>query len=301
MKKLIPLIAMSLISYSAYAADLPIQTVNNPSSPPKANWAGAYVGLNAGGVWSNNSSSAISTFPLYASNAFSPNSILAASTAANSFSSGGYSGFIGGGQIGYNLAFDPGTSGLVVGFEADIQGVAGSSFSPSKPSIAPIASTSASWISSANMSTSLDYLGTARGRLGIQITPNVLIYGTGGLAYGGLSGRTNMSWIGTPQGSFSSGGGVFYGSGSTSNTAVGWTAGGGAEWMFASNWSAKVEYLYYNLGKLSYSSTAARLTNIGVASIYASQTNTSIDGNLVRLGINYHFHTPSLAEIAKYQ
>ena len=69
----------------------------------------------------------------------------------------------------------------------------------------------------------LSWFGTVRGRLGYLITPTLLIYGTGGFAYGQVD-----AW-------------------GFSSTHTGWTAGGGVEWMFAPHWSAKVEYLYVNL------------------------------------------------------
>lgn len=300
MKKLIPFIASVVVSSTAYAADLATQAVVTPAPTLKSTWTGAYAGLNAGGVWSSDASSANSTWPSYTNIAFSPASILSAAAVANSSSTGGYNGFIGGGQVGYNFAIGIANTAVVAGFETDIQGVAASNFNSSKSNIAPIPGGTGAWIATNNVSATLDYLGTARGRLGALITPDLLVYGTGGLAYGGVSSRADISWIGAPQGSFTAGGSNFYGGGSASNTTVGWSAGGGGEWMFARNWSAKAEYLYYNLGKLSYSSTASRLTNLGVASIYSTQTSMAVNGNLVRLGVNYHFDTSPLAMAVRY-
>jgi len=62
-----------------------------------------------------------------------------------------------------------------------------------------------------------------RGRAGYLITPTLLLYGTAGFAYGDVTAFQR------------------------SNTSTGWTAGGGAEWLFSPNWSAKVEYLYVDL------------------------------------------------------
>ena len=69
----------------------------------------------------------------------------------------------------------------------------------------------------------LSWFGTVRGRVGYLITPTLLIYGTGGFAYGQVD-----AW-------------------GLASTNTGWTAGGGVEWMFAPHWSAKVEYLYVDL------------------------------------------------------
>jgi outer membrane immunogenic protein len=85
---------------------------------------------------------------------------------------------------------------------------------------------------------------------------------------------------------------------------VGWTAGGGAEWMFMPNMSAKVEYLYYDLGTASgsvvnpfYGVQAAAGRN-GLESVtnYSSRVN----GNIVRAGVNYHINFAPAPIIAKY-
>ena len=86
---------------------------------------------------------------------------------------------------------------------------------------------------------SLDWLGTARARAGFVATPDnrLMIYGTGGFAYGGGS-RTSTSM--TPQrwGLFSNGG---------STTRTGWTIGGGVEYAITNNITIKGEYLYVTL------------------------------------------------------
>ena len=94
----------------------------------------------------------------------------------------------------------------------------------------------------ANAQQDLEFFGTARGRLGFTPVEPVLLYVTGRLAYGQvkLSGAiTNPACFG------------FCGTTSTTNAQRGWTVGGGLEYAFAPSWSAKVEYLYYDLGTLS--------------------------------------------------
>ena len=86
------------------------------------------------------------------------------------------------------------------------------------------------------------------------------------------------------------------------NTQRGWTAGGGLEWMFWPNWSAKVEYLYYDLGTVSQTYTA-RCSDAagGLFFANAGQTTARFDGNLVRAGLNYHFNWGAAAPVvAKY-
>jgi outer membrane immunogenic protein len=81
----------------------------------------------------------------------------------------------------------------------------------------------------------LSWFGTARSRLGILVTPSVLLYGTAGAAYG----QVKADYLFTP------GAAVV----SLKDTKAGWTAGAGIEAALAGNWSAKLEYLYIDLGK----------------------------------------------------
>jgi outer membrane immunogenic protein len=102
---------------------------------------------------------------------------------------------------------------------------------------------------------SLDYLGTVRGRLGYTMD-RFLVYGTGGLAYGR--------------------GDVTVGGLSNKHGHIGWTVGAGVEAFFAPNVTARVEYLYADLGKESYA------TVTGPARV-------GIDASIVRVGMNYKF------------
>ena len=98
------------------------------------------------------------------------------------------------------------------------------------------------------------WFGTVRGRAGYALN-NILLYGTAGLAFGELSGQTFFSQ-------------------SESHTNAGWTVGLGAEFGFALNWSAKVEYLFVDLNDSTFLVT-------GVQNGYHF--------GLLRAGVNYHF------------
>ncbi|MBS7540631.1 outer membrane protein [Ancylobacter lacus] len=138
-----------------------------------------------------------------------------------------------GGLIGAQAGFNwQGNSPIVLGFETDIQysGMEGGNFS-------------------------LDYFGTARLRAGYAIN-QMLVYGTGGLAYGG--GSYTESGLSDDQ------------------THIGWALGAGLEYAFTPNWSAKAEYLYLDLGKENYL-TVNGLRDVGV------------NENLLRAGVNYRF------------
>jgi outer membrane immunogenic protein len=140
------------------------------------------------------------------------------------------SGFEGGVQAGYNWQTGP----WVFGIEGDIQGTGASdTFAPWK--------------------FSNPWFGTVRGRAGYALN-NILFYGTGGLAFGELSGQT-------------------FGL-SESHTNAGWTLGVGAEVGLARNWSAKVEYLYVNLNDSNFVITG---------------NQNGYHFGMLRAGVNYHF------------
>jgi len=86
-----------------------------------------------------------------------------------------------------------------------------------------------------------------------------------------------------------------------SDTRFGWTAGVGGEWMFAPNWSAKAEYLYYDLGSASLNNSQLVTTNgtfpgAGGPAIVNVQSNSlKFNGSIARFGINYHFGGPVAA------
>ncbi|MGC1465757.1 MAG: outer membrane protein [Pseudolabrys sp.] len=102
------------------------------------------------------------------------------------------------------------------------------------------------------------WLGTARGRIGYSFD-RWLPYITGGAAFGGVK----MTPVGGT---------------SESKTRVGWAAGAGLEYAFLGAWSAKIEYLYADLGTSSCDATTC-----GVA------TDVKFKTNIVRAGVNYRF------------
>ena len=97
------------------------------------------------------------------------------------------------------------------------------------------------------------WFGTLRGRVGYAMN-NILLFGTAGLAYGNF----NAESFGLDE----------------NKTLVGWTAGLGMEVGFTPNWSAKVEYLYMDLGSRFYTLTG---------------TDNGLQASYLRFGVNYHF------------
>lgn len=109
-------------------------------------------------------------------------------------------------------------------------------------------------------------LGSVTGRLGYSWGPT-LLYAKGGYAY--RDNSLNVSLGGVPQG-FSTDG----------DRKNGYTVGAGLEYMFAPNWSAKVEYQYYNFGNTTF--TASTSPEI-VGARFRNDEHT------VKAGINYRF------------
>ncbi len=296
MKKSFLLAAAALtLGGSAFAADLPSSKGPVPvyaPPPPVVPWTGFFVGANAGGTWSSNNSIGVVSGPLWAADPAAMGLLGASSLAGSGYLQPSQGGFIGGGQIGYNWQF---ASRYVVGVEADIQGVAGGN-TDSRAATAVAVPGGGQLSTIITASRSLDYLGTVRGRAGYLIMPTLLVYGTGGLAYGGVTSNTSI----LQAGDVAQIAGVA--AGQYSDTRVGWTAGGGVEWMFWPNWSAKVEYLYYDLNSLRYASSPLSLTSGAGAQLTSvlPETRTRFDGHIVRAGANYHFNWGAPPAVAKF-
>ena len=286
MDKKIALAAALVASFSgsALAADLPSKKAP-VVAPPVLSWTGFYVGANAGGLWSGNNSGSLQ---IYGGQPGLTPALSAIPAGRNVFNN--YGGFLGGGQVGYNYQL---MQRFVIGVEADIQGMAGNAGAANFTGVSSADGTT--YTTYGKASSNLQYIGTVRGRVGYLVMPTLLAYGTAGFAYGGVS--TNV-WLAT-----GGSGGTYGGSGggtslAYSNTQAGWTAGGGVEWMFLPNWSAKAEYLYYSLSN-GYASGGVIDTNTGAWG-YGIGASRSFNGNIVRAGVNYHFNFASAPVVAKY-
>jgi outer membrane immunogenic protein len=283
----VTVIALALSAGSALGADLPSRKAPVEVPPPPL-WTGFYAGLNAGGTFSGDGGVTVTHLDARPDPA--------ASSALSGTANTNFAGFIGGGQVGYNYQISP---ALVLGLETDIQGVVGNGGSPSFSSVAGgVINPANVYSGNGYVSQSFDYLGTARARVGYLFAPSWLAYATGGLAHG----WTNLSH--TIFGNVTNGGalvGVSYGNVNTSRTQFGWTVGGGVEWAFAPNWSAKLEYLYYDLGSYSIGAQTQGVSlKTGAALNGVSLVNGQFNGHIVRVGLNYHFNfDPSAPIVAK--
>ena len=170
-------------------------------------------------------------------------------------------GFIGGGQFGYNWQL---AKRWIAGFEADVQGLTGASGSSATSASFDVSGfADHSVTTDLLVSKSIDFLGTVRGRLGYLVKPRLLVFGTGGFAFGHAKSSLTITQnlTGSGLGAVETSIGT---SSSVSRMLGGWTLGGGFEWMLAPNWSTKVDYLYYDLGTVTASGQLADRLKAGV-------------------------------------
>jgi len=241
----------------ASAADMPIKAPVAPA-PVAFNWTGWYIGANGGYGWG---SSNISATPLPSTSFSFPFRIFIAENHPRSLDP---NGAIAGGQVGYNWQ----VSNWVLGLEADFNYFRLTD---------SFALTPTAVLLGASGTISTRWLATGRARVGFAID-RWLVYGTGGLAVGRVNYSETIAVAGGATGvnSFSA---------SITENRVGWTIGGGVEWAFAPNWSAKAEYLYLNLGGMSV--TALNSSPLAPDRVFAYTAD--LKANLVRGGINYRF------------
>ena len=264
--------AASLLATSALAADLPARTYTKAPVyvEPVYDWTGFYIGGNIGYSWGR--SSDISTITNTAG------TILFSSADKTNLD-----GVVGGGQIGYNWQMQS----WVFGLEADIQGSGEKgtrTFTCPQATCTPNFGTIAVFPGPAvpvALSQKIDWFGTVRGRIGVLAAPKVLLYATGGLAYGEVDSSAVIGLAGTP---FST----------VSTTNVGWTLGAGVEGVIGGNWTARLEYLYVDLGKVN----GSFLTTIGGlgGGVLSSNYSSRITDNILRVGVNYKFGGPVVAK-----
>jgi outer membrane immunogenic protein len=301
---------LGLVGSSAFAADLPTRKGPPPAPiyvPPPFTWTGFYVGVNAGGAWLNNNRNNNFGFPFVGAVPIGGTFLPVASGGSSN-----NGGFIGGIQAGYNYQFGLG-SGFVIGGETDIDwadinrnrnnGILFGSFTlPQFPGTLFTPSNIAAV--GHNNNNNNQYIGTVRARVGYA-WDRILVFATGGLAYGGVN-RNNNNTGGLITATTLScavcvvplSGGATNVTGApvttlipsaigtrSSSTKTGWTVGGGVEYAFTPNWTVKAEYLYANFGHVN---SAPGFVLPGAAAVFNNQ-NRTIDVNIVRVGVNYKF------------
>lgn len=158
--------------------------------------------------------------------------------------------FVFGGTAGFNFQPDP---NWLIGLEADLSsGVDGKT---GQGTAGPFWS-----CNTGACNVDIEYFGTVRARAGFTHDA-ILIYGTGGLAYGAHDG------------------GIFNSAQQGSGDSFGWAAGGGVEYGFTPNLSVKVEYLHVDLGTLDF----------GTGAVATEEFNGKGDFDVLRAGLNWNF------------
>jgi outer membrane immunogenic protein len=240
----------------ASAADLP-RRAPAYGPPPVFSWTGCYIGGNIGYGWGRDTVSVANLgettgVPELAGVSFGP-------------VTGDTKGVLGGGQVGCNYQF---ASNWVIGIEgdgeaADIKGDATQSFS----FVSLIGPTTVTGTAHAQT----DWIASATGRLG-WTWDRVMLYAKGGAAWAGDKYSADLS--------------AFNEHIETSVTRPGWTVGGGIEWAFWNNWSAKVEYDFYDFGtrNLALPGTIFGIPEV-VPGVDIKETIST-----VKFGINYRFY-----------
>ena len=232
------------------------------------NWTGFYAGAHAGYGWGSEGGHAFTDYP--------PGAFTAAFAVGQvpRFVGADPEGFVGGGHIGYNWQLGPRG---VIGVEADLSAAnirGAGSYAFVHPAVPTFTS----------VSQSLNWLATVRARAGVTFD-RLLVYATAGVAFGEvessflLTAPTLASTIG----------------GQSSETQFGWTAGIGAEYAFLGNWSARLQWLYYDLGDTVAS--GPQVTG-GVAFPFGLISTAETRGHIVTFGVSYRF-APA-AVVARY-
>ena len=257
MKKILMSVALVAgAATAAQAADLPRKApILKAPIVQVYDWTGFYIGVNAGGSVGRDRTSLTTA--------------VAGAPQSREQSYLSPIGAIGGGQIGYNWQFRN-FYNLVLGVEADIQ--ASGQRDNSTCLLACNVTQSASLLNQ-----KIDWFGTARVRAGIATGP-VLSYITGGYAYGQTKTTDTLT--------------LFTGAGAAGTTTSiltnnftkgGYVIGSGVEAQLGGNWTAKIEYLYVNLG----SSTSSLVIPSPLFGAGTASQRTEIRDNIFRAGLNY--------------
>jgi outer membrane immunogenic protein len=282
---------------SAFAADIAVKAPL-PAPAPVYSWTGWYAGVNAGASFGRAKTD-------FGANPVTVTGLLFGTpvpglAGINVPEIQNPSGFIGGGQIGYNWQYSP---LIVVGLEADFQGALErdhdtltNSFSLTGIPTTILGTTTATGTTVVDYSTKIDWFGTVRARIGyVWGNGEVLSCVTGGLAYGEVKINGASAIGGTAGGVGFSVANAF----SESRTNTGWVVGYGTEghlpgnWL-PGNWTWKIEGLYVDLGTLDSTGVITGTSNatspVGTTTGGQVSTHTHFTDGILRAGLNYRFY-----------
>ena len=274
---------------SATAADLPARPIYKAPPPVVApmTWDGWYGGLVAGYAWSNRGATetdsdfdCISGCPGSISNR--PRAVWDALPGDQKFNAKGH-------MLGVTLGANAQWGSWVGGIEGDLSytKIEGSA------SFTDLYQNGIQYPQTTVSSTGMDWFATLRARFGWLVTPNALLYVTGGGAAADVHASLNVN--GTYS-LFISGNNVpfaWQSNATARTTKYGWVVGGGGEYKVSANWSVKAEYLYYDLGSIDVTndmSTAVSAAATSSPNILLFKTNSyKLTGDILRVGANMKF------------
>lgn len=257
------------LAFPAHAADLPSRKAA-PIAPSAVSipWNGFYAGLNAGYTWMNTPAKVLAVgngAALDANQQWQPYPVGMPGVAV--LNNGG---FIGGGQVGYNIQLGR----FLVGAEGEFEGLAANRKTSTfvTPGPTPVS------VSVAQIGRAWDWSGAATARAGYLMMPTLLVYGKGGAGFGHAAANV-LDYSSTVIG---------MGAGVAGHVYGGWAFGGGVEWMVMPHVSVKLEYMHFDLGKhqasvqgLSYGAPITAVTNYLVSA--------HLQQDVVKAGVNLHF------------
>jgi len=290
-KFLLASVAALGLAGTASAADLAVRA---PVPVPLFTWTGCYLGINGG--WIGGRDEYTTSRRLLFNDPLNPEVATAADNAllTHSYSSDQSDGTFGG-QFGCQYQ----AGWFVIGgeWDANWSGLKEDNYF-TYPSIPWVSNPNIAWPARSEFThKQLDWFSTARVRVGAAWWDRVLVYATGGVALGAYDAYTHVGHD-SPNDPNDFLRPDFFGA--YRENRIGWTVGGGFEWAFAANWTAKAEFLYLDFGSFDYISPGLQNQEVFTGRVY----HTSIDAKeyVARVGINYLFHFgPAVAPVvARY-
>jgi outer membrane immunogenic protein len=255
MKRPALIAALALLTSPTFAADMsqPVYATKAPlmAAPVAGTWQGFYIGLDGGYGWGGTSIDPLVT-----------TTGLGGVPIVNPFANPAPSGFLFGGHGGYNWQY----GNVVGGLEVDYLGA-------DMTDSQTVALNKAATING-TLATKIDSLASGRAKLGYALNDIILLYGTGGIAWGHESATASVTFptSRTATGSISE---------TTAANQFGWVAGAGAEMKILTNVLLRAQFLHYDFGDVAYT------LPIGFGGVTGANAKTTV--NAITGGISYKF------------